>query len=257
MISKDSLQHIYEITEELDDTRPRTVMLRMVKVVEETMDCSSVAIYTRNSVSSFGRLMACSGDIAKNMTGSINFAEYEEMEEVLLKNEIYVNTALTPGYPSFAMPVFDGDSMVTVVAIYNLDPGKYTVYYKNLFKTLIMIMKNCLVRAYNYQESNRESIFFENTNILRSEEFKAELAALNHASEELQYPFSLGRVAHDGSMPFVEIAEKVVKSIRATDIVGCDDDGNIFIILLFVSKSNRSYTEQRFEKAGLVVKWEN
>lgn len=257
MISKDSLGHIYEITEELDDTRPRTVMIRTVKVVEETMDCSSVAIYTRNHFSSFGRLMACSGDIAKDMTGSINFSEYKEMEDVLVSNEIYVNTALTPGYPSFAMPVFDGENMVAVVAIYNMDPGKYTVYYKNLFKTLILIMKNCLVRAYNYQENNRGRIFFENTNILRSEEFKAELESINHASEELQYPFSLGRVMYDTTMSFTEVAEKVAKSVRATDIVGCDEEGNIFIILLFVATSNRGYTEQRFEKAGLQVHWEN
>ena len=257
MISKDSLGHIYDITEELDDTRPRTVMIRTVKVVEETMECSSVAIYTRNNFSSFGRLMACSGDIAKEMTGSINFAEYKEMDEVLATNEIYVNTALTPGYPSFAMPVFDGENMVAVVAIYNMDPGKYTVYYKNLFKTLILIMKNCLVRAYNYQENNRAQIYFENTNILRSEEFAAELDSINHASEELQYPFSLGRVVYDTTMRFEEVAEKVAKSVRATDIVGCDEDGNIFIILLFVSKSNRGYTEQRFEKAGLHVNWEN
>ena len=52
-------------------------------------------------------------------------------------------------------------------------------------------------------------------------------------------------------------AEKVAKSVRATDIVGCDEAGNIFIILLFVANSNRGYTEQRFEKAGLQVHWEN
>lgn len=258
MISKDSLGHIYEITEELDDTRPRTVMIRTVKVVEETMECASVAIYTRSNFSTYGRLMACSGDIVKNMTGSINFANYVEMEEVLKQNEIYVNTALQEGYPSFAMPVFDGDTMVAVVAIYNLDPGKYTVYYKNLFKTLILIMKNCLVRAYNFQEENRERLYVEGTGILCYEEYQAELESINHASEELQYPFSLGRVIYDKeTLDFTEVAEKVTKSIRATDIAGCDEEGNVYIILLFVTEQSRGYTEQRFKDAGLEISWEN
>ena len=55
MISKDSLGHIYDITEELDDTKPRTVMIRAVKVIEETMECSSVAIFIRSANSTYGR----------------------------------------------------------------------------------------------------------------------------------------------------------------------------------------------------------
>ncbi len=257
MISKDSLGHIYDITEELNDTRPRTVMLRTVKVVEETMECSSVAIFTKSPNSSYGRLTACSADIAREMTGSVNFADYKEMEDVLLQNEIYVNTALKENYPGFAMPVFDGNDMVAVVAIYNLDPAKYTVYYKNLFKTLILIMRTSLIRAYNYQEINREQIFVQNTGVLCAEEFEAELKSIRLASDELQYPFSLGKVICDATLTFTEMADKLSRSIRATDISGCDTEGNIHIILLFVTPASRMYTEQRFEKVGMRIEWEN
>ena len=258
MISKDSLGHIYEITEELDDTKPRTVMIRAVKVIEETMECSSVAIYIRNAQSSYGRLMACSGDIVKEMTGSINFKEYPEMEEVLLQNEIYVNTALLEGYPSFAMPVFEGEQIVAVVAIYNIAPGKYTIYYKNLFQTLILILRNWLVRAYVFQEENRSRMYYEGTNILKNKEFQEELASIVQASDELQYPFSLGHIRYDKEeMRFEEMAERLSKSIRATDIAGCNENGEIYIILLFVTPAARGYMEQRLEKAGFLVDWEN
>lgn len=258
LISKDSLGHIYEITEKLDDTRPRTVMFRTVKVVEETMECESVAIYVRaGKYSSYGRLMACSGNIAKEMSASINFADYKMMESVLNKNEIFVNTELFINYPSFAMPVFDGDNIVAVVAIYNLDPDKFTVYYKNLFKTLILIMRSCLIRAYHFQEDNRERLYVQNTNILRPQEFKAELEAISHASEELRYPFSLGKIRMDGITDFEKISEKLSKIIRGTDIAGCDEEGYIYVILLFVVPSARSYTEKRFVDAGFIVEWEN
>lgn len=258
LISKDSLGHIYEITEELDDTRPRTVMFRTVKVVEDTMECGSVAIFVRaGKYSSYGRLMACSGDIAREMKASINFADYKRMENVLNKNEMFVNTELRAGYPSFAMPVFDGENIVAVVAIYNLDPDKFTVYYRNLFKTLILIMRTCLIRAYHYQEDNRHKIYVDNTNILYCEEFRAELESITQASEELQYPFSLGRILYDARYTYEELFEALSKLIRGTDIAGCDEEGNVHVILLFVPPSARSYTEKRFQDAGLGVEWEN
>lgn len=258
LISKDSLGHVYEITEELDDTRPRTVMFRTVKVVEDTMECGSVAIFVRaGKYSSYGRLMACSGDIAREMKASINFADYKLMENVLNKNEMFVNTELRQGYPSFAMPVFDGENIVAVVAIYNLDPDKYTVYYRNLFKTLILIMRTCLIRAYHYQEDNRQRIYIGSTNILYYEEFRAELEAISQASEELQYPFSLGRILYNEEVSYEELYATLSKLIRGTDIVGCDENGKVHVILLFVPPSARSYTEKRFQEAGLFVEWEN
>lgn len=258
MISRDSLAHIYEITEELNTVRPRTVMFRTVKVVEETMECSSVAIYVRaGKYSSYGRLMACSGDIAKELKASINFNDFKSMEEVLLQNEMFVNTEMLPDYPGFAMPVFDGENMAAVVALYKLDPDKYTVYYKNFFKTLILIMRSCLIRAYNYQEDNRDRIYIENTNILNYEEFEAEREAIVQTSEELQYPFSLGRIVTEQTCSYEEWAKLLGSLIRGTDIVGCDRNGDICIILLFVTPSLRSYTEKRFTDAGLQIKWEN
>lgn len=258
MISKDSLTHIYEITEELNIVRPRTVMFRTVKVVEETMECSSVAIYTRaGKYSSYGRLMACSGDMARELRASINFSDFKDMEEVLLKNEMFVNTELAADYPGFAMPVFDGEEMVAVVALYKLDPDKYTVYYKNLFKTLILIMRSCLIRAYNYQENNRDRIYMPDTNILLYEEFEAEREAIMQASEELQYPFSLGSVVTDMKYSYEEWAQLLGRLIRGTDIVGCGKNGEMRIILLYVGPSARSYTEKRFQDAGLRIRWEN
>lgn len=257
MTSKDSLGHIYEITEELETTRPRTVMIRTVKVVEETMECSSVAIYVRaNQYSSYGRLMACSGNIAKTTGASINFAEYKELDDVIKQKEMYVNTALHPDYPSFAMPVCDEDKIVAVVMIYDLDPNKFTEYYKNLFKTLVLIMRSSLIRAYNYQENNKEKNYIPGTSILVSEEFSAELETITRASEELNIPFSKGRVFYPSEWSYEELEAKLSKAVRGTDILGCDEEGNVFVILMFVLSSARLFAEKRFLEAGMSVEWE-
>ena len=257
MTSKDSLGHVYEITEGLENTKPRSVMLRTVKVVEETLECSSVAIYIKGGPgSAYGRLMACSGNIAKDMAASIKFSDYRELEQVISQKEMYVNIALYPDYPSFAMPVFDEDRMVAVVMIYNLDPNKYTEYYKNLFKTLVLIMRSCLIRAYHYQENNKDQIYLPDTNILVSEEFGAELESITQASEDLNIPFSKGRILYDAAWSYQMLSEKLSKLIRGTDIVGCDKDGTVFVILLFVIPSVRTYTEKRFAEAGISVFWE-
>ena len=101
-------------------------------------------------------------------------------------------------------------------------------------------------------------MYHKDTNILKAADFKAELDSIVRASDELQYPFSLGRVVYDkNKMKFEEMAALLSKSIRATDIAGCDEYGNVYIILLFVVPSARMYTEQRFERVGLSVVWEN
>lgn len=257
MTSKDSLGHIYEITEGLENTKPRSVMLRTVKVVEETLECSSVAIYIKGGPhSAYGRLMACSGNIAKDMAASIKFSDYQELEQTINQKEMYVNISLYPDYPSFAMPVFDEERMVAVVMIYNLDPNKYTEYYKNLFKTLVLIMRSCLIRAYRYQENNKDRIYLPDTNILVSEEFSAELESITQASEELNIPFSKGRILYDAAWSYQMLSEKLSKLIRGTDIVGCDENGTVFVILMFVIPSVRAYTEKRFAEAGISVFWE-
>ncbi len=118
-------------------------------------------------------------------------------------------------------------------------------------------MRSCLIRAYNYQEDNRDRIYIENTNILNYEEFEAEREAIVQTSEELQYPFSLGRIVTEQTCSYEEWAKLLGSLIRGTDIVGCDRNGDICIILLFVTPSLRSYTEKRFTDAGLQIKWEN
>lgn len=257
MTSKDSLGRIYEITEGLENTRPRSVMLRTVKAVEETLECSSVAIYIKGSAnSSYGRLMACSGNIARDMAASINFSDYKELERAINRKEMYVNAALHPDYPSFAMPVFDEERMAAIVMIYNLEPNKYTEYYKNLFRTLVLIMRSCLLRAYHYQESNKDRIHLPGTNILVNEEFRAELESITQASEDLNIPFSKGRISYNAAWSYQVLSERLSRVMRGTDIVGCDENGTVFVILLFVIPSVRAYTETRFAEAGIFVSWE-
>ncbi len=258
MISKDSLSRIYDITEELNDLKPRTVLFHAVKMIEETMECSGVAIYViSDSNPQYGRLMACSEDVIRELKGSIRLSEYEKMKESMLKNSVFVNTDFLEEYPGFAKPVYDNDSIIAIVCIYHVEPDRYTIYYKNLFKTLIMILQSCLVRAYRYEEENMGKLCIEGTDILVPDQFRAELASINSAYEELKYPFSYGKVIYPDKMSFNECAKLVESLVRSTDIVGCDEYDNIYVILLFVNESARSYTEKRFSNSGLSLQWEN
>lgn len=257
LVSKDSLSYIYEITEELDEDRPISVLFKTVKVIEDTMDTQSVAIYLRNQGSSYGRLVACSAQISGKHSASINFEDYKELEEVLAQKEMFVNTELISGYPSFAVPVFDEEAMVAVICVYNMPLDKYTVYYKNLFKTLVLITRSYLIRAYRFQQDNHDKLYIEGTGILCSDEFYKELESISKASEQLQYPYSHGILTGTDGMDIYQLYNIVKSLIRGTDIIGVDENGNIHIILLYVVVSTRQYSEKRFDDAGFGIQWEN
>lgn len=97
MITKDSFSRIYEITETLDSLSPRVVCSRTVKVMEEIMECDSVAIYVKpQEGSSYGRLLVCSAKLSRKLSPSIDF-----------QNELIKN---------YDDPEFNLDGMETVIS---------------------------------------------------------------------------------------------------------------------------------------------
>ena len=82
VISRDSFNRLYAVTEDLDDPNPRMVLIRTVRVIEEIMEGGSVAIYLRvRADKRYGRLMACSDQLSRRLQPSMDFDAVTRLQE--------------------------------------------------------------------------------------------------------------------------------------------------------------------------------
>lgn len=257
VVSRDSLGHLYSITEELNSLSPRTICFRTVGVMEEIMECQSAALYLKpQKESSFGRLMACSASLSQKLSPSIDFRSFPKLWDAMAQWKLYVNTELDPKYPALAMAVWDGDDLVAIAALYEIAPNQYTVYYRNLFQTLVRMIQDNLTRAFRYQEQNRDRIFISGTSVLTPEAFEKECEALKTAREERNYPVSAAIVVAPENLQGKALYGKVGSLLRGTDLLGVDRSGRLHAVFLYVTRNSRGILEQRFQNNGFSLEWE-
>ena len=67
--------------------------------------------------------------------------------EVLARQPVLVNTALAPGRPDLAAAIRCEDRLYGIVAVYELDPERFTTYYQDLVKVVVGLIERDLVRA--------------------------------------------------------------------------------------------------------------
>lgn len=257
MVSKDSFLHVYEISEKLDSLSPKAVLFKTLQVMEEIMECHSVVIYLKTDTAGrYGRTIACSEEISGKITPSIDFGSFPQMQEVLAEGKLFVNRELLKGYPSYAMPVIKDGQVVVVVCLYEVKFDKFTVYYKNMFQTVVQMVQNNLIRAYEHQDAEGEKRYLEGTGFLSPQAYEAELQILREAEEETHTRFMTGIINVPEHMGIKELSEKASGLIRGIDIIGKDSRGHFSMILMNTDETGRQVVEKRFLNHGLSITWE-
>lgn len=261
VVSRDSLGRLYSITEELSSPSPRMVYVKTIQVIEEIMECNSVALYLLPGSGGFGRLMACSAPLAEQLAPSKTFQDLPKLQAAVKGHSLFVNTELDGDYPAMAMPIFDEDSPVALAVLYLLGPSQYTVYYKNLFQTLGLMIQNSLARAFHQQEEAAPTRCLPGTTVLNATAFAQELDALRLAQEELSCPVSVAKVAAQTaprtSQEATALYKKAAALLRGTDVLGLGEDGALYAAFLYVGPSRRPILEQRFANNGFTLHWED
>ena len=263
VISRDSFNRLYAVTEDLDDPNPRMVLIRTVRVIEEIMEGGSVAIYLRvRADKRYGRLMACSDRLSRRLQPSLDFEAVPRLQETMQTGAMYVNKELDPQYPAFAMPVSNGSFSIALVELYDLPASQYTIYYRNLFQTLVQMVQHNLMQAYTYQMENREKLFVPGTDILTAEAFARERKTLQMASEEYGYPSSIARIlpveqAGGQGLAPAQLSGRAEPLLRGTDLLGMGQDGQVRAGFLYLDRASRPVVEHRFALHGLRLVWED
>ena len=200
VVSKDSFSRIYSITRELDSLNPRIVLLRTIRVMEEILECDTVALYAKTRRGDgYMRLLACSAKLSRTLSSSADLSTLPRLQEAIAQRSLFVNRELDERYPAFAMPIYDKDMPVVLAVLYQVPPEKFTSYYQNLFQTLVQMLQNNLARAFAHEEENHGRYYLPGTRILTAAAFREELDVLRAAEEEYNALFSLARLELTGA----------------------------------------------------------
>lgn len=118
------------------------------------------------------------------------------------------------------------------------------------------MVQNNLVRAYDYQNAEREKRYLERTGILSPDAFEYELQILKEAEEDVHVRFRMGRITFQENLGPVELYGRMNGLIRGTDLVGRDRDGNYHIVLMNTDEKGKELVEKRFLNQALSIVWE-
>lgn len=227
--SQDVFGKMYKITKELDKLDVEDIFQNAVDIIEEAMKTKTVAIYASGVNSKYLRLVSKSKDSNLNIKGSVKKLDYKNIIEEIKRDGIYINRNLEKGIPMFISPILDeSGNDIAYVCVYNVEFNYITLYFENLFKIIVELVKSSLLKAYAYEIAINKERFIKDTRILNDNAFKTIYLSKKRLKEEKNIPYILVKVKSFTS--FEELNYNALNVIRDTDYIGAINDG-VYIIL--------------------------
>lgn len=257
--SKESFGKVYEVAEQLNTLSPERVFFQAVNVVTDTIGGCQAAIWLVNlKKGHFARRRACSRSMGETLPNSLDLDKLPKLLEGFEKERIFVNRELNAAYPDFAAPVYREQDIIAFVAVYGMDAGKYTLYYQNLFKVLVGLIENSLVRALEYEDKRRHEIYLPGTELMNAGELSARLALMSSETENT-YQTCLQILVHaPETLSLADVSDQLRSLVRENDFAGVDEAGHIRVVLVNALKSDLPAIKRRFLGRGLEVElWES
>ncbi len=245
---KDSFGKIFDAVQRLDSELPESIYFHGLKVLEDILENHTIAIYTLDSWQRFGRLAVCSSSQLKRLTKSIRIEDYRPVYEKVKSGQVWKNTEMLEGYPMYACGIFNEGEMVLMVTIQEAQPEQYGMHYMNIFQILCGLVQTSFLRAREYEELAENRIYYPNTNIIYPDRFRQLL--------DVQMDMKAAGVADYVLVRFYDddkerISGLLAGVVRASDVLGCDEDGTVYLLLVQMNEKNFRIVGDRLREKGL------
>lgn len=249
---KDSLPRLYTIVNKLDSLNIEKVFPSAIKVVQETMGVENVAIYLATPKSSHLRLVVTSNKDAAFGGKSLNLGVNQKMNSKLLQGELFLGDYWN-GEPSMAMPVLNKGHLAAVIILNKIPFEKQTLYYSNLFRTVVALISIAILRAYDFERITRGQNYIDGTEILKPKAFMELLNIKDEAFNAKLSEYTLVHIKKD-RLSAKEIYDVVGSKLRETDYLGSDTSGELYVLLSNTSRDEASVAINRLENLGVEAK---
>lgn len=246
--SKDSFTKLFDITQKLEALKAEEIFESSIDVIEKLLYTNMVSIYILNQEETYLRLKVKSFNIKYNLPASLNVEGNKMLKTVIQNKKLYVNKELDKTQPIMAYPLVQNGKVYAIVSIHDFKFENLTLYYENLFVTVVNLVSNSLKRAYEYERALLPEKYIYGTEILTPENFKDTYEAAKSRKNKYNINYVLIKILSKDTM---ENFYKNTKSVfRVTDRIGLDDNGNLMAILYNISETNAFLVISRLKEIG-------
>ena len=247
---RDSFGRLFDITKSLDSTVVDEIFREALVALEGVLDNRSVALYSCDEKMLFGRLVACSREVAGVTAKSLNLSRLENMTREFRHGEVWVNRDRLLGYPEYAVPLYRDGTPIALILLQKASYEQMAVYYENLIKIICGLIKISLVRALEYTEQIEKEIYLPDSHILTNAYFSQIVQAREEMAKNGVSEYVLIRLSA-GAENQKAIAQRLSGLIRQTDVLGLGNDGELYLCLAQTNQSNLHFVLDRIRQAGL------
>ena len=247
--NKDSFSQIYNIVSSLGSLDFEEIFIESISIIEKVMKSKMVSIYIVNEKKDFLRLKARSGNNEYRIPNSIRIEENDNIDKIIKKADIYVNRDFDKNMPIIAAPLFNNGKIICYISIHETNFENLTLYHINLYKTLINLISNYLIRAYEYEDAIYYKKYIEDTIIIRKEYFKKIIKSMNKKSKKYNMDYSILNITNKVDNLRM-LNDKISSITRNDDYIGLVD-GKVNIILNNTNDKNSEIVIERLRKVGI------
>lgn len=251
MSYRNSFGRLFDITKNLNSTLVDEVFSEALYALEGILDNRSVCIYSCDPNMLFGRLIVCSKEIRDITDKTLKLSNLEKMTGQFQDGEVWVNRDRLLAYPEYAVPIYHEGHVIALITLQKASYEQMAIYYENLVKIICGLIKISLVRALEFTEKIEDEIYLPGSRIVKNSYFGQivsvkEQMAQNGVSEYVLIHFETTPQNQ------AEIANRISKLIRTTDVLGLGKDGQLYLCLTQTNQSNIHFVLERIQAAGLL-----
>jgi UDP-glucuronate decarboxylase len=249
--SDDSIGRTYQIIKKLDSVELEDVFTQAAEVIVELMNAEQVAIYVVGKNRYYLRQKVRRGDHMENMPRSLKVEQFPYLQELMEKQNTFINRTLDPSLPDLAAPVVFQNQVIAVIQIFNLDFDKWNLYQRNLLAMTARLIASAIGKAYQYEEGIQSKKYIADTRILCQEEFSKIYKEVQRRKQVQNPPMqtALLKITTEKE-DYVALDHKLSTVIRAEDFIG-ECKGQLYILLLDIMDPIVKRVQERMQEIGV------
>lgn len=246
--SKMSLPKLYSILSQINVLQPDKIFMEILNIIADMLDTNTAAVYLGNGKGSFLRLVTSLNPESVIRGRSWDIAKDPEIQKQILAGEIYAGNVLR-GEPAFVAPVGYDGTKLAVIVIAKVPFQSETLYEKNLFRTLILVVSEALAKAVEYENEVRFRRYLGETGVLCREEFIKQLSIAEEKKENGMADYCLLRFPQE--FDYQEMYQKLTGIFRDMDWLGLDAKNRLYVLLSNTSEEGGAVVIRRLQERGL------
>lgn len=246
---RDSFGKLYAVTRELDEVQPQKLYHTAIRIMQESLDSDSLAIFRVDNSGQFARLVAASPRFDVGSFRSVRVSDYGEIITALEHNGIWVNRTLKDKFPMYAVGARDRGELAVIITMGEAKPDQMNLYFQNLFSIMCGLVESAMIRAFEYEDVARRSMLVPGTNLLKPEAFLPKVLAANDLKHDHMGDHLLLKVECEGNLEDVD--SLLMQSIRQTDEAGMLTDDGVYLLMSQAGEKELPIILKRLTRSGL------